>query len=258
MMSSPVVRLAVSGTYSTGKSTTTEALSIATGIPRTHAMTSREILLDLVPGKQVMDLTAAELVALGLRRLEERIHHEAAQPGSFISDGSVIHEWIYGEARMLAGINPGAGPLLRLTKAVVGLPYKRFYRQYMHAYGMIVKARAKRSYDSYVHLPVEFAMNADGHRPVSEPFRELSDRLLIDTLDELEIPYLVVRGSVEQRLEQIVRHLDLPLVVPMDEAVATAHERVQQGVEILEADSRHHDAQRAKSRTKRIKYALRY
>jgi AAA domain len=115
--------LAVSGTYSTGKTTTTEALSLATGIPRTHAMTAREILQELTPGKQLEELSASELTALGLRRLEERIHNEAAQPGSFVADGSVIHEWIYGAARMQIGINPNAGrSQLRggLTCVVVG------------------------------------------------------------------------------------------------------------------------------------------
>jgi nicotinamide riboside kinase len=257
-MTGPIVRLAVSGTYSSGKSTTTEALSIATGIPRTHAMTAREILMDVAPGKQLTELSAAELLALGLRRLEERIHHEAAQPGSFVSDGSVIHEWIYGQARMRMGIHPGAGQLLRLTKAVVGLPSKRFYRQYMDAYGMIVKARARRSYDSFIHLPVEFVMKTDGHRPVSEDFRALSDELLIATLDELQIPYILVRGTVQQRLEQITERLGLPIVTPLDEAVAKAQERVAASLAVIEADSRYHDAQRAKSLTRRMKYALRY
>jgi hypothetical protein len=103
----PDLKLAISGTYSTGKSTTTEALSIATGIPRTHAKTSRELLVDLVPGKTVMELSAMELVKLGLRRFEERVHNEAGE-GPFISDGGVFHEWVYFEARMQVGINPGA------------------------------------------------------------------------------------------------------------------------------------------------------
>jgi hypothetical protein len=87
------LRLAISGTYGVGKTTTAEAVAIAAGIPRTHALTSREILADLVSGKTVQELTAMELVLLGLRRLEERIHNEAAIDGSFVSDGSVIHEW---------------------------------------------------------------------------------------------------------------------------------------------------------------------
>ncbi|MFH8224867.1 ATP-binding protein [Streptomyces sp. NPDC018057] len=253
-----VIRLAVSGTYSTGKSTTTEALSVATGMPRTHALTARELIQGIAPGKQLEELSASELTALGLRRLEERIHHEAVQQGSFVSDGSVIHEWIYGVGRMQAGINPGAGLALRTVKRVVGIPYRSFYKQYMDAYGIVVKARAKKMYDAYIHLPVEFPLRADGHRPVSESFRQLSDTLLTETLDELQIPYNVVGGSVTERIEKIVQLYDLPLLMPVEEAVRVAQERVRKATEIIEADARAHSAERSKSLSRRIKYALRF
>ena len=251
-------RLAVSGTYGSGKTTTSEALSVATGIPRTHALTAREILRDLLPGKQLEELAARELIMLGLRRLEERIHHEAAQPGSFVSDGSVIHEWIYGEIRMQVGINPGAGLVHRALNEVAGLPIKRFYRQYMGAYGRIVKDRAARLYDAYVHLPVEFPLKADGHRPVSERFRTKSDELLLATIDEIEVPYLIVRGTVEKRVHTIVEAFNLPLVVPVDEAVAVAVHRVSAASAVLESDAREHAARRATSPWRRVKHALRY
>jgi hypothetical protein len=257
-MTEKILRLAVSGTYSTGKTTTTEALSVATGIPRTHAMTSREILADLVPGKQVQELSASELTALGLRRLEERIQHEAQQHGSFVADGSVIHEWIYGVARMHVGINPGAGSIVKAVKTIAGLPYKSFYKQYMDAYGAVTKARAKRTYDAYVHLPVEFPMKADGHRPVSEKFRHLSDSLLIETLQELQIPYHVIGGSIRKRLEHIISTFDLELVMPLDEAIATALERVRAATEILEADARQHAELRSNSLRSRVRYMMRY
>ena len=255
------LHLAVSGTYSTGKTTTTEALSLATGIPRTHAMTAREILVDLVPGKQMMDLSAMELMAIGLRRLEERIHHEAmaiGASGSFVCDGSVIHEWVYGEVRMRVGINPGAGLLQRAVKNVAGLPIKRFYQQYMDAYGAVTKNRAKRIYDAYIHLPVEFEMKKDGHRPVSEKFRKASDDLLLETLDELGIPYHVVGGPIAERVTKVIDIFGLPTVMPVDEAIEIALERVRTATAILEEDDRHHASQRARSPWKRMKYAMRY
>lgn len=255
------IHLAVSGTYSTGKTTTTEALSVATGIPRTHAMTARQILVDLVPGKQVMDLSAAELMMLGMRRLEERIHHEAAamgRDGAFVCDGSVIHEWVYGEARMRAGINPGSTAVHRVLTEIAGLPIKPFYKQYMNAYGGLTKNRARRIYDAYIHLPVEFEMEKDGHRPVSEKFRKLSDDLLLEALEEIGVPYWVVGGSVRERLEQVVEIFGFPLVTPLDEAIDIARERVRADRESLEADARYHANQRAASRWRRFKYSLRY
>jgi hypothetical protein len=46
---------------------------------------------------------------------------------------------------------------------------------------------------------VEFDMRRDGHRPVSEEYRRVSDGLLIQTVHELAIPYHVVRGSRRER-----------------------------------------------------------
>jgi hypothetical protein len=251
------LKLAISGTYSTGKSTTTEALSIATGIPRTHAMTSREILIDLIPGKTVMDLNAMELVKLGLRRLEERIHNESGT-GPFISDGGVFHEWVYFEARMRVGINPGAPRWFQGVKKVTGLPVKHFYQRYTDTLGEVTRMRAKRLYDAYVHLPVEFDMHPDGHRPVSEPFRRLSDDLLIETLEKLEIPYYVVGGPIPERVDRIIELFDLPQVVATDEAIALAKVRVEAATAVLESDARFHEAQRTKSFGRQLKYALRY
>ncbi|HET6483006.1 MAG TPA: ATP-binding protein [Actinoplanes sp.] len=251
------LRLAISGTYSTGKSTTTEALSLATGVPRTHAKTSRELLIDLVPGKTVMDLNAMELVKLGLRRFEERVHNEAG-PGPFISDGGVFHEWVYFEARMRVGINPGAPWWVSAIKTVAGLPVKHFYQRYTDTLGDITKARAKRLYDAYVHLPVEFDMHPDGHRPVSEKFRRLSDDLLIEALEDMGLPYHVVGGSIPDRLAKIIDLFELPTVMPLDKAIEEAEQRVHEATAVLEADARFHDAQRQKSIQRRLAWALRY
>lgn len=88
-------RIVISGTYSTGKTTTTTALSIVTGIPMINALSAREILTDLYPGRRFQDMTATELMALGLKRFEERIRAEEqalSQYDGFISDGSVLNE----------------------------------------------------------------------------------------------------------------------------------------------------------------------
>lgn len=251
------IKLAISGTYSTGKSTTTEALSIATGIPRTHALTSRELLIDLAPGKTVMELNSIELLQLGLRRFEERVHNESIDD-SFISDGSVIHEWVYGEARMQVGINPGAPPLLRAAKTVAGVGRRKSYLEYMRVFGDVSKARARELYDAYVHLPVEFPIKTDGHRPVSEPFRHLSDTILQTTITELGLPMHVVGGPVVDRVATIVELFDLSTVMPIEQAVDIATERVADATRILEEDDRFKSAQRNKSLLRRLSYALRY
>ncbi|KIA62046.1 AAA family ATPase [Nocardia vulneris] len=253
----PHLRLAISGTYSTGKSTTTEALSLATGIPRTHAMTARQLLMDIAPGKTLNELNTIELLQLGLRRFEERIQNESASD-SFVSDGSVVHEWVYGTARLQVGINPGANWPSRVMKSLAGIGRKAPVREYTQIFGDIVKERAHTLYDAYVHLPVEFPMRADGHRPVSESFRKLSDQSLLDVIRGLGVPYEVVGGSVHERIDKIIELFDLDIVMPIDQAIEEAHRRVGTTIKVIESDARYKAAQRKKSVGDRVKNAMRY
>lgn len=209
-------RLAVSGTYSTGKTTTTIALAHLTGMPRTHARTMREILADALPGRRLEECSAAELIQLGIRRFTERAVHESHLPAGFVSDGSSLHEWVYGKVRVRAGIHPTDG-----HDATAAPP--DFYEEVIDAMGAVLKEHARRSYDVFVHLPVEFDLVADGHRPVSERFRQLSDTLLRRTLDELAIPCHVVGGTLEERLATIVDIFGLPALMSLDRAVELAH-----------------------------------
>lgn len=74
-------------------------------------------------------MNATELMTLGLKRFEERIREEAIlykENSSFISDGSVLNEWIYGTVRLKIGLNPGAKFMHRLSKAILGIPGKIF------------------------------------------------------------------------------------------------------------------------------------
>lgn len=220
------LRIAVSGTYSTGKTTTTEALSRWLGIPRTHARTMREILPEAIPGKALEDCGPAELFQLGLLRFTERAVRESAMQGSFLSDGSSLHEWVYGQARMRVGINPNDSVIIRYIKRLITLPYRPLLIQINQAFGAVVKRHAKLSYDEFIHLPVEFPLVKDGHRPVSEEFRALSDRLLRDTLDELGIKYHIVSGTLEQRLLTIAELYGWKPVMPIEQAIAEATARV--------------------------------
>jgi nicotinamide riboside kinase len=231
------MRIAVSGTYSTGKTTTTEALARWVGVPRTHARTMREILPEAIPGKALEDCGPADLFQLGLLRFTERAVRESAMTGTYISDGSSLHEWIYGKARMKVGINPNDHRLVRLAKSLLTLPYRPLLVQINEAFGAVVKRHAKLNYDEFIHLPVEFPLVADGHRPVSEAFRALSDQLLKQTLDELGIKYHVVSGSIEQRLQKIAELYGLVPVMPLEQAVAEATQHVRAQHIAIESDA---------------------
>ncbi|HEX6359920.1 ATP-binding protein [Actinophytocola sp.] len=210
------MKLAISGTYSSGKTTTSIALSHLTGIPRTHAKTMREILPEALPGKRLEDCTAAELIQLGIRRYAERAVHESHLPNGFISDGSSIHEWVYGKVRMSVGIHPDDSVEIDVERTAE----MRFFEDVLDNLGAVVKQHAQRTYDAFAHLPIEFPLVADGHRPVSERFRRLSEDVLLTTLREHGIPYHIVGGSVTERLRTIVGIFGFDTVMPVDEAIA--------------------------------------
>lgn len=215
------MKLAISGTYSVGKTITTMAVAHLTGMPRSAAMTMRELLPISVPGKTLEECTAPEIIMLIMRRNQERAVNESHLPGGFISDGSSLHEWCYGTVRVLVGINPTESDGLDTIEMTDEI---RFYAQVMEQMGIPAKQHAKSSYDAFAHLPIEFPLVRDGHRPVNERFRALADQMLLDNLRELGIPTHIIGGSIPERLEKITKTFDLPACMSIPDAIARAQE----------------------------------
>ncbi|HEU5160771.1 MAG TPA: AAA family ATPase [Streptosporangiaceae bacterium] len=215
------MKLAISGTYSVGKTLTTMAVSHLTGLPRSAAKTMRELLPISVPGKTLEECTAAEIIMLITRRNQGRAVNESHLPDGFVSDGSSLHEWCYGTVRVLVGINPNESAHLESVELTDEL---RFYADVMEQIGVPARQHAKESYDAFVHLPIEFPLVVDGHRPVNERFRSLADEMLLKVLDELEIPVHIVGGSVAERLQKIVDIFGFRPQMSIAEAIARAEE----------------------------------
>jgi hypothetical protein len=218
------MKLAISGTYSSGKTLTSYALSHYVAIPRTRARTMRELLPFAVPGKTLEDCNAAELIQLIVRRHVERTVHESHLTEGFVSDGSSLQEWIYGTVRVVVGINPNASLHLGELESVERTVEMRFFEQVMAQLGVAIKEHVRETYDAFVHLPNELELAKDGHRPVNERFRSMADESIGATIDELGIPRHVVGGTLVQRLERIAELFDFTPVL----GVHTAIERAQQ------------------------------
>lgn len=222
------MKIAVSGTYSTGKTTMSLALSLFTGIPSTHARTMREILPTTFPGKRLEKCDFHELIELGIRRFSERIIAEQVMGNSFISDGCPLQEWLYGTTRMITGLNPSEKTwLIKLHKLFNASGWKTF-EESLYSFGQVVKEYTKKHYDTIIHLPVEFPFTPDGHRPTSESFRLKSEEILLKTYDELGIKVIEIRGSLIERLNQV--HSILPIVpqISPEEAAILAIEMRKQ------------------------------
>lgn len=213
------MKIAVSGTYSTGKTTTTLALSYLTGIPKTHAKTMREILPIAYPGKRLEICLPHELIELGIRRFLERCESECQYNNHFISDGCAIQEWIYGTTRLKYGLNPNEHILKVKWQKLANYAGYEVFQKTMEAFGAVAKQYIKGNYDTVIHLPIEFAFTPDGHRPVKEKFRSESEKLLLHTYQEWDIKPIIVRGSLEQRLERIIELLNLPQQMSIKKAI---------------------------------------
>lgn len=218
------MRLAVSGTYSSGKTRTVMALSHYTGIPRTLARTIREILPEAVPGKTLAQCTPAEFLQLMVRRHVGRSVHEALLGEEFISDGSSLQEWLYGAARVRHGMNPNATAHLDVVERREDDGDMIFFEKVVDQFGHAFKQHVKNTFDMFVHLRHELPITDDGHRPMNERFRITIDEMLLTTLYELRIPYHVVEGSFSDRLAAITDLCGFPTVMGLDQAVARAND----------------------------------
>lgn len=216
------MKIAISGTYSSGKTFTSYALSHYTGMPRVRARTMRELMPIALPGKTLEQCTASELVQLIVRRHTDRVLHESRFPESFISDGSSLQEWIYGSVRVIVGINPNASIHLADLEAVDRTAEIAVFDAVMEQLGRAFKDHVKDTYDAFAHLPNELELAADGHRPVNERFRSMADQRLLEVAAELKIPTHIVGGSIPDRLTRIAEIFDLSPLMSVGEAVDRA------------------------------------
>ncbi|TDU04087.1 AAA domain-containing protein [Streptomyces sp. 846.5] len=216
------MKISISGTYSAGKTSTVMALSHYTGVPRTLARTIREILPETFPGKRLSEVEPAEFLQLMLRRHTGRAVREALLGDHFISDGSSLQEWLYGAGRVIHGMNPNDTAGLEGGRVTELSAEMRFFGAVVDQYGFALKQHVKDTFDAYVHLRHELPITSDGHRPMNEGFRRTIDAMLLQTLDELEIPYHVVSGTMPERLETIAGIFDLAPVMSTQEAIALA------------------------------------
>lgn len=214
------MKLSISGTYSSGKTSTVIALAHHTGIPRTLAKTIREIMPDAVPGKTLAEVSPAEYLQIAMRRHTGRAVAEALLGDTFVSDGSSLQEWIYGAARVRYGMNPSATADIEEVDRANLSAEMLFFEAVVEQYGQAFRQHVGRTFDAFIHLENERPLTDDGHRPMNERFRSFCDEMLIRTVDELAIPCWNIRGSMEDRLTQIVDLFDLPVVMPTADAIA--------------------------------------
>lgn len=208
--------IAIVGAYGSGKTVLSRALSELTGLPYTQGTAMRNPIGG--EDKPIWDWTAGELLQLTVKRYAERVLNEAAHPDGFISDGSIIHEWIFAKLRLVTGPNPATDQSVdsrfRSEATLVA-------EDVADNIGRLAKHHAKNTYSAFYYVPIEFGL-AENNRPINENFRKLSDEVLIPALEETGVPFHTVIGTPEERLEKILAISGLPAVTDVDKAVAAA------------------------------------
>lgn len=195
------MRIAFVGAYGNGKTTLTTELSARLGLERTHGSAMR----DPAGGvrKALEETTEPELIQLAVRRFTERAVEEARAQKGFLSDGSVLHEWVYTKVRLAVGRYPEPSATLA---GAVRPPRTVLFEEVVEQLSRLAKEHARVSYDLVVHCPVERPLS-DDPPPISEYFRVLSDQLMLETLETMDLPVHVVTGTVQERIAQV---LELP------------------------------------------------
>lgn len=192
------MRIAFVGAYGNGKTTLTTELSKKLGLERTHGSAMRDPA-GATP-KALEETNEPELIQLAVRRFTERTVEEAAHPEGFLSDGSALHEWVYSKVRLAVGRHPEPTDTL---DTAVREPRTQGFEDVVDQLALLAKEHARVGYDVFIHCPVEFPL-PEGHSPISEHFRTLSDELMLDILKTLDIPVHIVTGTFEERLNQIL------------------------------------------------------
>lgn len=221
------MRLGITGTYSSGKTLTSLALSHFLGMPRTQARTMREILPEAAPGKTLEQVTSEQLVQMIVIRHTERVLHEKLLANEFVSDGCSLQEWIYGSVRVKYGINPNESAEISMQPGSRNTPEIAYFEKIMEELGKFFKRHVEASFDLFIHLPNELPLAKDGHRPVNEKFRSESDVLLKKTFEEIGMKYHIVGGSLDKRLQEIAAITGITPKMEASKAISMAGDQYQ-------------------------------
>lgn len=169
-------RIAIVGSFSTGKTTLAEVLS-------------RRLQLPLLPE------AAREVVALGFKLDKDatpetealiflkQYNNEISNP-EFVGDRSLIDVMAY------------AGWVLDNQEPTKEMELWRECEK-------LAERKLRTSYSHIFYLPIEFPIVLDGLRPDDPAFQKEIDERVMTLLESHDLDHVTLTGSIEERLEQI-------------------------------------------------------
>lgn len=166
-------RIAVVGSFSTGKTTLAEAAAEPLGLPLLPEV-AREVAAEGF--KLDKDATPEVETLIFLRQYRNELRHPA-----FIADRSLLDVMAY------------AGWVLEHQE-------RRREFALWDACLDIAEHRLRTQYTHVVYLPIEFPIVPDGLRPLDEDFQRDIDRRILELLERYGLRYETLTGPVESRV----------------------------------------------------------
>lgn len=191
------MKLAIIGAHGVGKTTLTKALEAASGLTAPVPTPMHNPVRGQL--KSLQDCTNAEVLQLSQRRYTERIVQEHSQR-DIISDGSVLHEWVYASVRLSLGIFPAE------DQEPSPSPTTETQLNLIDSFTEEALAYAEATYDEIFFIPVEFPLPREG-APISDRFQNEAHLRLFELISMTSKPVRVLRGSVEERLDTVLAAL---------------------------------------------------
>jgi hypothetical protein len=212
------LKVALSGTIATGKTTITKALTQLTGIPMVNTRSVKEIISDNLPGKTLESCTHYELFQLCIYKFIDNIRSENKMAQSFWSDGSPIDLYVYGLAKLNI-LSYSTGRPNWFMNNLGFISQKNVFEGFYESLGTVLKKYAKENYDSFIHLPVEFPVEKSEDSVKFNKIRKMCDELLIYNIENLGIKHYIITGSVEERLKKILQIYNFKPLMSIEAAI---------------------------------------
>jgi len=171
-------RIAIVGSFSTGKTTLAELLAPRLGLPLLPEVAREVVELGFKLDKDATPETEA-LIFL------KQLNNELETP-DFVGDRSLIDVMAY--AGWVLDNQP------RRKEMIIWEECER-----------LARARLSGNYSHVFYLPIEFPIVLDGLRPDDPAFQKEIDERMVGLLERFDIPYRTITGSIDDRLAAIER-----------------------------------------------------
>jgi deoxyadenosine/deoxycytidine kinase len=173
-------RVAIVGSFSTGKTTLAEAVAPRLGLPLLPEVAREVADLGFRLDK---DATVETETLIFLRQF----HNEMTHP-SFVGDRSLIDVMAYASWVLE---NQERRKEFALWDSCLDIAKHHLRSQYTHVF----------------YLPIEFGIVLDGLRPDDPDFQADIDRRMVHLLEVNDVAYETLTGSVEERTEALLDRL---------------------------------------------------